>query len=152
MAGRALIGIAAIALAAVPGMAARQAMPGWLTGCWSEQQGPNWTEECWTAPRASNMMGSGRSGRGEDIRSWEVMQIEQAPDGSLTFYGSPKGAPRVAFPATSIGMREIVFANPTHDYPQKIRYWREGMELHAEISLMDGSRAYRWRYKRQGGN
>jgi len=152
MAVRMMAGLAAVALVAVPGLAARDAMPGWLAGCWSEQKGPNWTEECWTGPRAGNMMGSGRSGRGEEVRSWETMQIEQAPDGSLVFYGSPKGAPRVAFPAVNVGMREITFANPAHDYPQKIRYWREGMGLNAEISLMDGTKAYRWKYTRQGGN
>ncbi len=149
---RTLTSLAALALITVPATAAREAMPGWLTGCWSEQKGPNWTEECWTAPRAGNMMGSGRSGRGEEVRSWETMQIEQSPDGGLVFYGSQKGSPRVAFPAASIGLREIVFTNPQHDYPQKIRYWREGMDLNAEISLMDGSKAYRWHYKRLGGN
>lgn len=149
---RTLTSLAALALIVVPASAARDPMPGWLSGCWTEQKGPNWTEECWTGPRAGQMMGSGRSGRGDDLRSWEVMQIEQAPDGKLTFYASSKGAPRVAFPAASVGMREIVFTNPTHDYPQKVRYWREGMDLAAEISLMDGSKAYRWKYKRQGGN
>ena len=47
---------------------------------------------------------------------------------------------------------EIVFANPQHDYPQRIRYWRDGMDLNAEISTMDGSQAVRWHYRRQGGN
>lgn len=152
MAVRVLAGMMAAALAVMPAMAARDPMPGWLAGCWSEEKKPNWTEECWTGPRGGQMMGSGRSGRGDEIRSWEVMQIEQASDGTLTFYGSPKGAPRVAFRATNVGMREITFANPTHDYPQKIRYWREGMDLNAEISLMDGTKAFRWKYKRQGGS
>lgn len=149
---RIVASLAAALLAVAPSMAARDQMPGWLTGCWSEQNGPNWTEECWTAPRAGQMMGSGRSGRGEDVRSWEVMQIEAASDGTLTFYGAPRGTPRVGFAMVSSGPREMVFANPTHDYPQKIRYWREGMDLNAEISLMDGSKAARWHYKRQGGS
>lgn len=127
-------------------------MPGWLAGCWSEQKGSNWSEECWTGPRAGNMLGSARIGRAGSLQSWETMQIEQSSDGSLTFYASPRGAPRSAFPMISSGPREIVFANPKHDYPQRIRYWREGMDLNAEISLIDGSNAFRWRYKRQGGN
>ncbi len=41
-----------------------------------------------------------------------------------------------------------LFANAAHDYPQRIRYWREGETLNAEISLLDGSKAMRWQYKR----
>lgn len=144
----ALIGLTWLAT----GAGAVPAMPGWMAGCWSEQQGPNWTEECWTGPRAGMMLGSGRNGHGEDLRSWEAMQIERSGDGKLIFYASPKGTPRVAFPELSSGPREIVFANPQHDYPQRIRYWREGMDLAAEISLMDGTKAYRWHYKRQLGS
>ena len=40
----------------------------------------------------------------------------------------------------------MTFVNETHDYPQRIRYWREGMALNAETSLMDGSSAERWSY------
>lgn len=145
-------GLAMLAAATQAGAGSAPAMPGWLAGCWVEQKGPAWTEECWTAPRAGQMMGSGRNGRGEELRSWEVMQIETGADGKPVFYGSPKGAPRVAFPAITVGEREIVFANPQHDYPQRIRYWREGMDLNAEISAMDGSQTFRWHYKRQSGN
>jgi uncharacterized protein YndB with AHSA1/START domain len=73
-------------------------------------------------------------------------------DGGLVFYGSVKGGARVAFPMVSSGSRDIVFANPSHDYPQRIHYWREGMGLKAEISQMDGSKKYGWTYGRQGGN
>jgi hypothetical protein len=143
--------LAGLALLAT-GAADAPTMPGWLAGCWSEQKGSSWTEECWTAPRAGNMLGSGRNGRNDLLRSWETMQIEQASDGTLTFYGAPRGGARVAFPMVSSGPREIVFANPQHDYPQRIRYWREGMDLNAETSLADGSKAFRWRYKRLGGS
>ena len=131
------------------GAEATPAMPGWLSGCWSEQKGAVWTEECWTPPRGGNMLGSGRNGHGDEIRSWEAMQIERSLDDKLVFYGSPRGAPRVAFPEASAGSRDIVFANPRHDYPQRIHYWRDGMDLLAEISLIDGSKAVRWHYKWQ---
>jgi hypothetical protein len=143
-----LLGLALLAT----GAGSAPAMPGWLAGCWSEQKGSNWTEECWMGPRGGNMLGSGRNGRGDDVRSWEAMQIVRGADGKLVFYGSPKGAARVAFPELSSGPREIVFANPQHDYPQRIHYWREGMDLAAETSLMDGTKAFRWRYVRQPGS
>lgn len=144
MRAKLMAGLALLAIGAAPATT----MPGWMTGCWSEQKGAAWTEECWTTPRAGIMLGSGRNGRDDTLRSWEGMQIEQAADGKLTFYGAPRGGERVAFPAVTLGPRSIVFANPGHDYPQRIHYWREGNDLAAETSLTDGSKAARWRYRR----
>ena len=148
MIGRVMRAGLAIAALASPAMAAGPVMPGWLAGCWAEQQGPNWTEECWSGPRGGIMLGVGRNGRGEQVKHWEAMQIEQGGDGTLTFYAQPNGGTRVAFPMASTGEGEITFINPTHDYPQRVRYWRVGMDLNAEISLADGSKPTRWRYKR----
>jgi len=134
---------------AAPAMAARPALPGWMSGCWAEEKAPNWTEECWSGSRGGIMLGAGRSGRGDVLNSWEAMQIELDGDGKPVFYAQPRGAPRVAFPMASSGDREIVFLNARHDFPQRVRYWREGMDLKAEISLADGSRAIRWAYRRQ---
>jgi hypothetical protein len=46
------------------------------------------------------------------------------------------------------GIGEAVFENPTHDYPQRISYRMEGETLVATTSLMDGSQAQNWRYRR----
>jgi hypothetical protein len=47
----------------------------------------------------------------------------------------------------SIGEDSIEFANPRHDYPQRIRYWRQGQLLMAEISKIDGSDSQRWNFR-----
>ena len=60
------------------------------------------------------------------------------------------GAPRVAFVLVSQTAHEVVFANPAHDYPQRVRYWREGDLLKAEIALADGLRAMAFTYRRAG--
>ena len=136
-------------LAAVgPARAEPAAMPGWLAGCWEQVEGDTWTEECWTTPRGGIQIGSGRSGRGDKLTSWESMQIERGEGGGLTFYGSPEGTPRVAFPLVSQSAQEVVFANPAHDYPQRVRYWREGDLLKAEIALADGLKAIGFTYRR----
>lgn len=138
----------AFATMTVPAGAAEPApLPGWMAGCHTETKGEQWTEECWTAPRAGIMLGSGRSGKGEALRSWESMRIERGADGVLTFWGSPGGAKPVAFRMERATATEIVFANPAHDYPQRIRYWRDGKVLNAEVSLSDGSKAMRWAYR-----
>lgn len=123
-------------------------LPGWMTGCWEQVEGDRWVDECWTRPRGGILIGSGRSGKGEALKSWEAMQIVRGPDGKLTFWASPQGGARVAFPLVSQRVSEVVFANPAHDYPQRIRYWREGELLKAETALADGSKAVGFTYRR----
>ena len=126
--------------------------PRWLAGAWSlSGEGESWTEEFWTHPRAGMMIGASREGRGETLRAWESIRILRTEDGSLAYVPMPNGGAPVEFALTNQGARMIEFANPAHDYPQRIRYWREGDTLHAEISLIDGSRAIRWSYSPMGG-
>lgn len=122
--------------------------PGWMAGCWLQETAEKWTEECWMAPRGGLMLGAGRSGSGETLHDWEATQILVGKDGKLAFWASASGGARVGFPEVLRRDKEIVFANPAHDYPQRIRYWREGEVLNAETSLVDGSKAMRWQYRR----
>jgi hypothetical protein len=104
---------------------------------------------------AAMMIGYGRSGTGGVLDSWEVMQIEMIETDDpvidpLTFYGSPGGQNRTGFSWDRRSGPGVTFVNAAHDYPQRIRYWREGKELVAETALSDGSKAQRWRYSRMG--
>ena len=136
--------------------AADPKLPEWMAGCWEYRSGERWTEECWTVPRAGMMMGSGRTGIGEKLVEWETMQItldHGAGNDSVTgmaFRGAPKGMNATVFAWSPSQEPGVEFGNAAHDYPQRIRYWREGEELVAEISLADGSRPVRWRYRRMG--
>ena len=124
-------------------------MPDFLSGCWEQRtDAGQWTEECWTDTRGGLMIGSGRTGSGNAIKNWEWMRVERGADGSITFYGSPKGAPAVGFNATEADAKSITFVNASHDYPQRIRYVAKEAGLEAEVSLADGSNAERWSYKR----
>ena len=131
------------------------ALPAWMAGCWEQRSGERWTEECWTGPRGGMMIGSSRSGEGDRLDEWETMQIiiEETDDPAIprmAFWGSPRGVNRTIFvwvPAAEAG---VTFVNAGHDYPQRIRYWREGRELVAEIALQDGTKARRWRFAPKG--
>jgi hypothetical protein len=132
--------------------AAAMQMPAFLSGCWEEStDNGQWTEECWTDTRGGVMIGSGRIGKGDSVGHWEWMRIERSTDGSVTFYGSPKGAPAVGFRATEADGKSITFVNSAHDYPQRVRYVATETGLDAEISLADGSNPNRWTYKRTAG-
>jgi hypothetical protein len=131
--------------------AANMPLPAFLAGCWEERRAADaWTEECWTSARGGLMLGSGRDGKGGGVGHWEWMRIERTADGSVTFYGSPKGAVPVAFKATRSDARSITFVNAAHDYPQRIHYRLTANGLDAETSLVDGNKRNRWSFRRSG--
>ena len=142
--------VAAALLLALSATARAGELPDWLTGEWLQVRDDRWTEEVWTLPRGGVMIGVGRTGRGGVLRSWEVMRIVRAADGSLAFHGAPEGGAATIFPAIAEGVRDTSFANPDHDYPQRIRYWREGRLLMAETAKMDGSQTQSWTYAPMG--
>lgn len=146
--------LACLALAAVAwpaGLLAEQpAMPSWMSGCWQSRDGERWAEECWTIPRGGQMMGSGRTGEGATVRSFEFMLIE-AGEGGLSFRASPGGQGWTSFAQAADPGAGVTFVNPENDYPQKIRYWREGDLLNAEISQLDGSRPFSFTFSPMGG-
>lgn len=120
----------------------------WLSGAWVARDGDRWTEEWWTPPRGGIMIGAGFSGRGDTAGGFEHMRIMADKEGRIAFYGMPGGAPAVRFPLVEGGQGEAVFENPAHDHPQRIRYRLEGETLTATVSLLDGSRARSWTFRR----
>ena len=70
--------------------------------------------------------------------------------GALVFHAEPPGQTPTDFQTAKLdtASQSVEFVNIAHDYPQRIRYWREGELLMAEISLADGSKPMRWRYRR----
>jgi hypothetical protein len=140
------------ALLAVAPLAAQEpaAVPSWMAGAWALSDGDRWTEEFWTHPRGGIMIGASRDGLGETLRTWEAIRIVRKADGTLAYIPTPNGGAPVEFALIRQDARSIEFANSAHDFPQRIRYWREGDALHAEIALIDGSRAIAWSYAPMG--
>ena len=141
-----LIGFALMAVAP-----AEPTLPGWMAGCWEQRSGEDWTEECWTAPGGGVMLGSARTVVGGKLRDWEAMQImlhDPGSDAKMVFWAAPNGGDRTAFAWSPRDLSGVTFYNVAHDYPQRVRYWREGDLLLAEIAMADGSRPMRWTYRR----
>ncbi len=125
-------------------------MPDWMTGAWAHQDGDEWAEEYWTPPRGDLMIGAARSGKAERLLFWEHMRIVKEDDGGVAFWATGADQKAVRFELVVSMEKEVVFENEAHDYPQRIRYWREGRELKAEISLLDGSKAVQFSYRLMG--
>ena len=128
----------------------RNNLPGWMTGAWIETRGESWTEEYWTPPRGGLMIGAGRNGKGKELLGWETTRIAVDKTGKIAFIAMPEGGAATTFAMEANDASSISFTNPAHDYPQRVRYWREGDARLAEISRMDGSKPMRWQYRPMG--
>ena len=84
------------------------------------------------APRAGVMLGMSRTVRGDSLIEWEFMRLHERA-GKLVFAAQPARQAPAEFESTSIGSGVITFANPAHDFPQRIIYRRGGDSLFARI-------------------
>ncbi len=91
------------------------------------------------------MLGTSQTVKNGRTAGFEYLRV--AIDGGVpVYFAQPGGGPAVAFRASGGRGQAITFLNAGHDYPQRIRYWRDGDALNAEIAMADGSNAMRWRY------
>jgi hypothetical protein len=145
--------LALLGAAAQPPAAAAETPFDWMVGDWScfgsqrPAAGPIAFDEYWIADRRGGLVGVGRVRQGA-TRSIEHMRVGAHGTGETAFFGSPQGAPPVAFRLVRSGPQEAVFENAGHDYPQRIRYRRVGETLIATVSKIDGTDAQSWRYVR----
>lgn len=148
-----LVGWVAAAIAAWAVQA--PVLPAWMAGCWENRAGARVTVECWSLPDGAVMRGESRSRLATKADEHETMEIVHAETDDpaipwMTFWATPSGGKRTRFDWVPSRRRGLTFVNRSHDYPQRIRYWRDGRYLMAEIALADGSKAKKWRYTARG--
>ena len=105
----------------------------WLTGCWQSEDGTS--REVWSQSEDGYFFGYALVLNEGKVVFFEQMRID--PGAAPTFQAYPRGAGPSGFPAVAVTNASVTFANPDHDYPQKIKYTREGYALNAVISLID---------------
>jgi Domain of unknown function (DUF6265) len=125
-------------------------MPGWMTGAWAGGEGQAWVDEFWTPPRGDLMIGAGRAGSGGKLASFEHMRIEREADGTLVFWALPGGKNPTRFAAVHADGDDVIFENAANDYPQRVRYWRDGDGLKAQIAMLDGSKPLDFSFRMMG--
>jgi hypothetical protein len=113
--------IAAFALTASAQQASLDRLA-WMAGTWTgtTAEGIEMVEH-WTDPKGGVMLGLHRDVKAERAISYEFLRIQATPAG-IVLFASPRGAPPTPFPMAEEGVERIVFANPAHDFPQRIIY------------------------------
>ena len=121
----------------------------WLAGCWEQTTANRIIEEQWMAPRGGLMLGQSRTVTGNKA-GYELMRIFERGD-SLVFAASIPGQPTVEFASSGVTDKRITFANPRHDFPQRVMYWPAGSDsLFARIegTIEGRQRSVDFRFRR----
>ena len=114
----------------------------WLTGCWQSEEGV--TREVWSESEDGYYFGYSVVLKDGHAVFFEQMRIDPAPLPVFQVY--PRGDGPFPFAAASLTETSVTFANPDHDFPQKIKYWRTDDGLRATISKIDDSSPGHFRF------
>ncbi|HEY7413241.1 MAG TPA: DUF6265 family protein [Vicinamibacteria bacterium] len=123
----------------------------WIAGTWEGTADGMAMEEHWLEPSGGTMLGLHRDVAGGRTVSFEFLRIEAGPDG-VAYVAQPGGRPPTRFALVERGKDRVVFANPAHDFPQRILYWRDAAGLHARVEGkekgVDQAMEWTWRKAR----
>jgi hypothetical protein len=158
----AVYAVLAIAPGVTPGFSPGQAQQpseiadlAWLEGHWVGADGGLQMEEIWTSADGGALVGLHKdvatTGAAARMVSFEYLRIEAGADG-VAYVAQPGGRPPTRFPLVEVAPRRVVFANPAHDFPQRILYWLDDAgALHARIEGPKGGRTVgqEWTWSRR---
>lgn len=129
---------------------ARAEALGWMAGCWQARSGGRVIDEQWMAPRGGTLLGMSRTVAADSTVGWEAMRIVER-GGRLVFQAHPSGQAPAEFAAVEIGPGRVAFADPAHDFPQRIVYRLAGADslvARIEGELGGATRAVDFRHAR----
>lgn len=117
-----LVAVATFAGATEPVATASIEQLQWLAGCWVYVDREAGSGEHWTAPAGGTMLGIGRTVSNGETVSHEFLLIRQSKEGGLEYVAHPSGQASTVFRLEAFEPRHVVFANPKHDFPQRVIY------------------------------
>ncbi len=120
----------------------------WIVGSWERTDGNKTTVEHWLPHAGTTFMGVSHTYGSNRTYFFEFMRIA-THGGRIASIVQPGGDRPVLFRAVKVTEEEAVFENPEHDHPQRIRYEKTEKGIKATISLMDGSKATAFAFKRK---
>ena len=121
----------------------------WLAGAWRTSGAPE-VEEYWSQPKASMMIGMGRTiVRGKTVET-EFLRIEATSTG-VDYVARPGGAGETRFKLVRASGNEAVFENKAHDFPKRLIYRLEkggGLVARVEGDGSEKEKPIDFRYQR----
>ena len=121
----------------------------WLSGCWTLARPDGVTEEQWMKPAGGTMLGMSRTVKGGKTVEYRVHAAARR-ERQAHLCGEAVGTGRNAVPGEDHRRREVVFENPTHDFPQRVIYRRtaDGVTARIEGTMNGKLRGMDFVYKR----
>ena len=127
--GTVLAVFSALVLGAVP--LAGQTRPtdalAWLTGCWERRTATALIEEQWSSAAGGMLIGFAKTTVRDSVREYEFIRIYSVGD-TLVYHAQPSRQQPAEFRAVPPYDSVVTFANPAHDFPQRIIYRRAGRD------------------------
>jgi hypothetical protein len=96
----------------------------WLAGCWESTRAGRHVSEQWMAPEGNTLIGMSRTVANGKTSEYEFLLIREGARG-LEYVAKPSGQAEATFTSMRISANEVVFENPTHDFPTRIIYQRQ---------------------------
>jgi hypothetical protein len=123
----------------------------WMSGCWAAVGGEVGAGEMWTSTAGASLLGLSRTLRQGRTVAHEFLQIRRDAEGRLVLIAEPSGQARAVFVLLRQEAHEVVFENPTHDFPQRVAYALRGpaqMEGRIEGKRGERERVIRFPFER----
>lgn len=89
------------------------------------------------APAGGAMLGMSRTIVRDTVREWEHLVIRPTANG-VAYTARPSRQAETSFAAEQLSDTLLVFANPAHDFPQRILYRRVGSD--SLVARIEGPR------------
>jgi hypothetical protein len=119
----------------------------WMVGLWSGDDCKGTVSEQWIVVNPRLMQGTNRTVVGDAERGSEQLELEARDDG-VVYRAVPEGQSPTEFHLVELAEGRAVFANPTHDFPRRISYRRDGeslyVEIEGEIDGVPSERSWAW--------
>jgi Domain of unknown function (DUF6265) len=94
----------------------------WMAGCWSYIGAEPGSGEQWMNPAAGSMLGMSRTVNDGETVAFEFLRIAEDDEGIPALFALPSGQSATTFTLLRQSDNEVVFANPGHDFPQRVIY------------------------------
>ena len=107
----------------------------WMAGCW-EMTNPErqlLITEQWMKPAGGMIIGAARTVRDGKVIEYEFLRVVEDADGIYYVAKPTANKDETRFKLITGIPNEVIFENPTHDFPQRVIYRRHGEKLSARI-------------------